>query len=72
MPNLLLYVEARECLEQLSAEVAGPDASESHPLAYPEELFADRPTDSQAESAYETLLEKLFDGQRATRPEYAY
>lgn len=72
MPNLLLYVEAQERLEELRAAADCPAAREAHSLAYPEELFDDRPADRQTEMTYDRLLEELFDGRRAARPEYVY
>lgn len=72
MPNLLLYVEAQERLDQLRAAAACPAAREANALAYPEELFTDRQPDPQTESAHDRLLDELFDGRRAARPEYVY
>ena len=72
MPNLLLYVEAQERLEQLRAAADCPAAREANALSYPEELFADRQPDPQRETAYDRLLDELFDNRHAARPEYAY
>ncbi len=72
MPNLLLYVEAQERLEQLRAASDCPAARETHSLAYPEELFDDRPPAPPTELTTDRLLEELFDGRRAVRPEYVY
>ena len=72
MPNLLLYVEARECIDQLRAAADCPAAREANSLAYPEELFDDRPPAPPAELTTDRLLDELFDGRLAARPEYAY
>ncbi len=72
MPNLLIYAEARECLDQLRAAADCPASRKAHSLAYPEELFAELRPDSPAGSAYNELLDELFDGRLAPQPEYAY
>lgn len=71
MPNLSLYLEARECLEQLHATAADPRRTD-HPLAYPEELFAELTREHESTLAYDKLVSDLFDGRRTPRPEYAY
>ncbi len=71
MPNLLLYHEAREQLEQLHAAPICPSRGE-HPLAYPEELFDELKREQETESAYDQLVAELFDSRRTPRPEYAY
>ena len=71
MPNLLLYHEARERLEQLHAAPVCPSSGE-HPLAYPEELFDELRRQQETDSAYDNLISELFDGRRTPRPEYAY
>jgi hypothetical protein len=72
MPNLLLYVEAQEHLEQLRAAADCPTAREANALSYPEELFTDQQPDPQRAAAYDRLLDELFDARHAARPEYAY
>jgi len=71
MPNLLLYQEARECLEQLRAAPASLLRGD-HPLAYPDELFAELERESDSAPAYDQLVNELFDSHRASRREYAY
>jgi hypothetical protein len=71
MPNLLLYQEARECLEQLRAAPASPLRGD-HPLAYPEELFAELERESDSAPAYDQLVNELFDSHRASKRQYAY
>ena len=71
MPNLSLYLEARECLEQLRTTAADPRRAD-HPLAYPEELFAELERERQAVPPYDKLVHELFDSRRTPRPEYAY
>ena len=71
MPNLFLYHEARELLEQLRATPVCPLRGE-HPLAYPEELFDELGQAENNESSYDKLIIELFEGHRTPRPEYAY
>lgn len=71
MPNLLLYQEARECLEQLRAAPVSPLRGD-HPLAYPDELFTELERKPASAPVYDQLVNELFDSRRALRPEYAY
>jgi hypothetical protein len=71
MPNLSLYLEARECLEQLHATAAGSRPAD-HPLACPEELFAELEREQQSALVYDKLVSDLFDTRRTSRPEYVY
>jgi len=71
MPNLLLFHEARQQLEQLHAAPVCPSCGE-HPLAYPDELFDELRPKQETDSAYDQLITELFDSRRTPRPEYVY
>ena len=75
MTNLLLYVEARESLDQLHEKRragGGPILRNEHPLAYPEELFDELKAGRQTAPAHDRWLEVLFDGRLMPHPEYAH
>ena len=68
MTNLLLYAEARDRLDQLTAQ---PSPCDEHPLSYPDDLYEELNRGEASAPVDNTLLRELFDSHFMSLSQFA-